>query len=192
MPTKRIRGRGQRRAGSARRTMTATHTCLLPSGGLTRRRAPPGDEAHAVSFGVLGVHGPGGDAAGVARSILDPFVAEREGHRSVQHQQARVEPVSVRLAMDVGFDLALLDLVAFPNELGFELGSSHGVLHRGQAAVTPPSTGSATPVTNDASSERRNSAALAISSGRPVRPSGTEPWARLRTSSSGSIPAVDF
>src|SRR5262245_7885 len=192
MPTKRIRGRRQRRAGSAGGTMTATHTCLLPSGSLTRRRAPPGDEAHAVSFGVLGVHGPGGNGAGVTRSIRDSLFAEVERDRSVQHQQARVEPVSVRLTMDVGFDLAFMDLVAFPKELGFEFGSGHGVLHRGQAAVTPPSTGSATPVTNDASSERRNSAALAISSGRPVRPSGTEPWARLRTSSSGSIPAVDF
>src|SRR5215470_12603374 len=60
------------------------------------------------------------------------------------------------------------------------------------AAVTPPSTGSATPVTNDASSEMRKSAALAISSGLPVRPSGTAPAARFCTSSSGSIPAVDF
>jgi hypothetical protein len=60
------------------------------------------------------------------------------------------------------------------------------------AAVTPPSTGSAAPVMNDASSESRKSAAFAISSGLPVRPSGTEPWERLRTSSSGSIPTVDF
>jgi predicted PurR-regulated permease PerM len=61
-----------------------------------------------------------------------------------------------------------------------------------QAAVTPPSTGSATPVTNDASSDSRKSAAFAISSGRPVRPIGTEPCARFCTSSSGSMPAVDF
>jgi hypothetical protein len=60
------------------------------------------------------------------------------------------------------------------------------------AAVTPPSTGSAAPVMNEASSDRRKSAALAISSGRPVRPSGTAPAARRRTRSSGSIPAVDF
>src|SRR6266850_1899416 len=50
----------------------------------------------------------------------------------------------------------------------------------------------ATPVMNDASSDSRKSAALAISSGRPVRPSGTAPAPRRRTSSSGSIPAVDF
>ena len=65
-------------------------------------------------------------------------------------------------------------------------------LRRPQTAVTPPSTGSAAPVTNDASSESRNRAAFAISSGFPVRPSGTEPAARLATSSSGSMPAVDF
>src|SRR6185503_18167825 len=45
---------------------------------------------------------------------------------------------------------------------------------------------------NEASSDRRKRAALAISSGRPVRPSGTDPPARRRTRSSGSMPAVDF
>ncbi len=39
-------------------------------------------------------------------------------------------------------------------------------------AVEPPSTGRAAPETNEASSEIRNSAALAISSGLPVRPIG--------------------
>src|SRR5689334_2561908 len=43
---------------------------------------------------------------------------------------------------------------------------------RDRYAVAPPSTGSATPVTYDASSETRNSAAAAISSGRAKRPSG--------------------
>src|SRR5205807_8487526 len=59
-------------------------------------------------------------------------------------------------------------------------------------AVTPPSTGRAAPVMNEASSESRKRAALAISSGRPVRPRGTAPAARRRTRSSGSMPAVDF
>src|SRR6266545_4358035 len=70
-----------------------------------------------------------------------------------------------------------------------DLASKSPLLH---AAVTPPSTGRATPVMNDASSESRKRAALAISSGWPVRPSGTAPAARLRTSSSRSMPAVDF
>src|SRR4029453_10431721 len=65
----------------------------LSSGGLLRRRAPPGDVAHAVSFGVLFVRGPGGDAAGVARSIRDPVLTEDECDGSVQHEQARIEPV---------------------------------------------------------------------------------------------------
>src|SRR5262245_4278026 len=43
--------------------------------------------------------------------------------------------------------------------------------HRRQA-VAPPSTGSATPVTNDASSDSRNSAAFAISAGCAGRPVG--------------------
>ena len=49
------------------------------------------------------------------------------------------------------------------------------MVSRLQAAVTPPSTGRAAPVMKEASSERRKRAAFAISSGRPVRPSGTEP-----------------
>src|SRR5262249_14601160 len=56
-------------------------------------------------------------------------------------------------------------------------------------AVVPPSTGRAAPVTNEASSESKKSAALAISSGRPGRPIGFWP-ARWRTSSSGSRPRV--
>src|SRR5712692_9717589 len=76
------------------------------------------------------------------------------------------------------------------DELGHVADRAHAT--PAHAAVTPPSTGSAAPVINDASSERRKSAALAISSGRPVRPSGTEPWARLCTSASGFIPTVDF
>src|SRR5215831_14664809 len=56
-------------------------------------------------------------------------------------------------------------------------------------AVAAPSTGSAAPETNEASSEIRNSAALAISSGLPVRPIG---FCRPRswTSSSLSWPAA--
>src|SRR3979490_1114585 len=56
-------------------------------------------------------------------------------------------------------------------------------------AVVPPSTGNATPVMNRASSEIRNSAALAISSGRAGRPIGFWP-ARWATSCSGSRPWV--
>jgi hypothetical protein len=56
-------------------------------------------------------------------------------------------------------------------------------------AVAAPSTGSAAPETKDASSEIRNKAALAISSGLPVRPIGF--WRpRNWTSSSLSCPAV--
>ena len=56
-------------------------------------------------------------------------------------------------------------------------------------AVAAPSTGSAAPETNEASSEIRNSAALAISSGLPVRPIGfCRP--RICTSASLSSPAV--
>src|SRR5215470_1735366 len=180
--------------------------------GLARRGAPPRDVAHAARVGMLLVHGARRNGAGIARSVRDSIGSEDERDGSLEHEQARVELVRVRSAVPVWLDLALADLVAFANELGFEFGPGHDVLPiiRGaprpagpqprdglqraplHAAVTPPSTGSATPVTNDASSERRNSAAFAISSGRPVRPSGTEPWARLRTSSSGSMPAVDF
>src|SRR5579875_871640 len=39
-------------------------------------------------------------------------------------------------------------------------------------AVRPPSTGAAKPVTNEASSEHSHSTAAAISSGRPIRPTG--------------------
>ncbi len=41
-----------------------------------------------------------------------------------------------------------------------------------QRIVRPPSTGSATPVMNDASSEAKNRMALATSSARPARPRG--------------------
>ena len=47
------------------------------------------------------------------------------------------------------------------------------IVPRSYPAVAPPSTGSATPVTNDASSDNKKSAALAISSGLPGRPMGT-------------------
>ena len=57
--------------------------------------------------------------------------------------------------------------------------------------MAPPSTGSATPVMYDASSEIRNSAALAISSGRAGRPIGTWP-PRFITSVSGVSPGGNW
>src|SRR6266487_3753851 len=63
--------------------------------------------------------------------------------------------------------------------------TDHGSPH----AVAAPSTGSAAPETNEASSEIRKRAALAISSGLPVRPIGF--WRpRCWTSASLSWPAV--
>src|SRR4029079_10709520 len=91
---------------------------LLSSGFLARHRAPPGNVAHAVSFGVLFVHGPGGNAAGVARSIADPVFAEDQCDGSVQHEHARVELVGVRLTVHMGFELAFADLIAFPTKFG--------------------------------------------------------------------------
>ena len=44
-----------------------------------------------------------------------------------------------------------------------------GSCSRGQTAVKPPSTGKATPVTNEASSEQRKATAAAISAGSAVR-----------------------
>lgn len=54
-------------------------------------------------------------------------------------------------------------------------------------AVAPPSTGNATPVIYDASSEIRNNAAFATSSGRAGRPVGTCP-PRFTTRVSGVSP----
>jgi len=62
-------------------------------------------------------------------------------------------------------------------------------------SVRPPSRhvdGSATPVTIEASSERRNSAALAISSGRPVGPAARTVGALANQHPPGPKPAVDF
>ena len=64
--------------------------------------------------------------------------------------------------------------------------STRGSLH----AVMPPSTAKVVPVMNEASSESRNNAALATSSGLAGRPIGVCP-PRLRTSSSRSMPSVD-
>src|SRR4029079_5936379 len=74
------------------------------------------------------VHGPGGNAAGVARSIADPVFAEDQCDGSVQHEHARVELVGVRLTVHMGFELAFADLIAFPTKFGLEFGSGHGVL----------------------------------------------------------------
>ena len=94
------------------------------------------------------------------------------------------------------YSMCKFGVVGFVKSLAVRLAPEkirvNAVRNESQAAVTPPSTGNAAPVMNDASSDRRNSAALAISSGRPVRPSGTAPAARRRTRSSGSRPAVDF
>ena len=57
-------------------------------------------------------------------------------------------------------------------------------------AVIPPSTGIAIPLTNDASSDNKKSAALATSSGCPGLPIGPAP-PRFFTSSSLSNPLVD-
>ena len=53
-----------------------------------------------------------------------------------------------------------------------------------QRTVRPPSTGSATPVMNDASSEARKSSARATSSGRPGRPRGQ---ARFQAANASSL-----
>src|SRR5918994_282982 len=54
-------------------------------------------------------------------------------------------------------------------------------------AVSPPSTGSTVPVIQAASSEARNRAALATSSGSPTRPSGYHLVMRSKTSGSASL-----
>ena len=62
---------------------------------------------------------------------------------------------------------------------------SLGVARRGAviAAMYPPSTGSATPVRLPASSDARNSAAAAQSSGVMIRPSGCDAATMFTTSS---------
>src|SRR5207302_11014256 len=60
------------------------------------------------------------------------------------------------------------------------LGHLNSPIRQFQIAVMPPSTGRSTPAMKLASSEARNKAADAISSGRPSRPNGTEAanWTR--------------
>src|SRR5262245_18105509 len=75
---------------------------------------------------MLRVHRPGGNAAGVARSIRGPVLAEDERDGSIQHQQAHIERVGVGLTVHVGLDLAITNLIAFPMKLGLEFRSVHG------------------------------------------------------------------
>src|SRR5262245_51757035 len=107
---------------------TAFREPPLVSDHLPRGRAPPGYEANAGGLGVLLVRCPGGDVAGVARPVRDAVLPEDEGDGSVQHEQAGIEPVGMRLPVHIGLDLALANFVAVSSELGLELGSGHGTL----------------------------------------------------------------
>src|SRR5262245_31489081 len=102
---------------------TALPEASLVSSHLPRGRAPSGDETNAGRLGVLLMRCPGGDGAGVARPVRDAVPPEDEGDGSVQHEQASIEPVGMRLPVYVGLNLALANLVAVSNELGLELGS---------------------------------------------------------------------
>ena len=77
---------------------------------------------------MLGVHGTGGNGAHVPRPVRDPILASDEGEGAVHDEQARVEVVSVRLPAHMRLDLALADLVAFPQTSSLELGPGHGIL----------------------------------------------------------------
>src|SRR5919204_317119 len=58
------------------------------------------------------------------------------------------------------------------------------------SAVKPPSTGSATPVTNDAASEARKTATEATSSGRHNRPSGCDTSCSRRAAAGSGIESM--
>ncbi len=49
-------------------------------------------------------------------------IAEDERDGSVQHEDAGVKAVSVRLTMYVGFEFAFADLVALAEKVGLEFG----------------------------------------------------------------------
>ena len=85
--------------------------------GRARGGAAPVDEASAIRFRVLGVHGSGGDGARLARSVRGPVLAADEGEGPFHDEQTRVEVVRVRLPACVRLDLTLADLVAFLNSL---------------------------------------------------------------------------
>ena len=68
--------------------------------------------------------------AGISRAICDTVLAEDERDRSVQHEHTRVEPVGVGLTVQVRLKATFAYLVAlevFPDEIGLEFGSGHGV-----------------------------------------------------------------
>ena len=68
--------------------------------------------------------------AGISRATCDTVLAEDERDRSVQHEHTRVEPVGVGLTVQVRLKATFAYLVAlevFPDEIGLEFGSGHGV-----------------------------------------------------------------
>jgi hypothetical protein len=69
------------------------------------------------------MQGTGRDAAGVTRTVSHAVLAEYQSDGTVQYEQAGVEPMSVRLAMLVGLDLAFADFIAFSGYIGLEFGS---------------------------------------------------------------------
>jgi hypothetical protein len=115
------------------------------SSSARRLRAPDGaapvDEARAIRFRMLRVHGTGGNGAHLPRPVRDPILASDEGEGAVHDEQARVEVVSVRLPAHMRLDLALADLVAFPQTSSLELDPGHGIL------LVVPSAGRRSPTT---------------------------------------------
>ena len=95
--------------------------------GSDRGGAPSGQIPHTICFRVLFVQGPGRNDAGIARPISAAIIAEDERDGTIQHKQPSVEFVRVRCTMLVGLDFALADLIAAAPQIGFELGSGHGV-----------------------------------------------------------------
>src|SRR5690349_21048184 len=86
-----------------------------------RHRTAAGNVADALGFGVFLVHGTRRQAPRVARPVRDAVRADHEGDGTLQHQHSRIEPMRVRLPVLVGFDLALTNLVALAQKIGFEL-----------------------------------------------------------------------
>ncbi len=90
-----------------------------------------------------------------------PGLAVREADRLVQGDLAAPRDDDDRAVVALLLDVALDTVLQSAESLGVETGG--GVLDG--HAVAPPSTGIATPVTNEAASEQSQTTAAAISSG---------------------------
>src|SRR6476661_444155 len=115
-------------AGGRERKAAAPSRCHLLGDRYRLRCTAARHVPRTVGFSVFLVHCAGRNVAGVTGTVSHTLGVKDKSYRAVEHEDARIKLMRVRLAMPMWFDLAFANVVTLLSEAGFKFGPIHCLL----------------------------------------------------------------